>query len=59
MFHVMRNTSIRETELLRALGEALGKALPAPDGTTGKAIVEAKRVVEPRDVPSVVRSLGR
>ena len=82
MFRVMRNSSIRETELLRALNGELGAALPAdwsltsatetrnadtgvdavfalaaPDGTTGKALVEAKRVVEPRDVPRVVREL--
>ena len=32
-------------------------ALAAPDGTTGKVLVEAKRVVEPRDVPSVLRQM--
>ncbi len=31
--------------------------LAGPDGTTGKVFVEAKRVVEPRDVPSVLRQL--
>lgn len=82
MFHVMRNRVVRETELLRSLGEQLGQALPsvwsitsrpearesggradavltltAPDGATGIVLVEAKRVVEPRDVPSVLRRL--
>jgi hypothetical protein len=32
-------------------------ALAAPDGTTARVLVEAKRVVEPRDVPSVLRQL--
>jgi len=32
-------------------------ALAAPDGTTGKVFVEAKRVVEPRDVPRAVGQL--
>ena len=31
--------------------------LAAPDGTTSTVLVEAKRVVEPRDVPSVLRRL--
>lgn len=82
MFHVTRNRPVRETELLRTLGEQLGETLPsawsitsgpeerepgrqtdavltvtAPDGTTGTVLVEAKRVVEPRDVPSVLRQL--
>jgi len=83
VFHVWRNSAIRETELLRALAAALSAALPdpwsltsvleataagqtradavlalaAPDGTAGKVFVEAKRVVEPRDVPSAVGQL--
>lgn len=32
-------------------------ALASPDGTTGRVLVEAKRVVEPRDVPSLLRQL--
>lgn len=82
MFHVLRNSLVRETELLRALSAAVAAALPAtwsltfgtktrntgaradavltvaaPDGAAGMALVEAKRVVEPRDVPSIVRQL--
>jgi hypothetical protein len=75
----MRNGNIRETELVTALGAALGSSLPAswsitpastgaaqpgaawtlkaPDGSTRNLLVEAKRVVEPRDVPSVLRQL--
>lgn len=75
----MRNGNIRETELVAALGAALGSSLPAswsitpaptgaaqpdaawtlkaPDGSTRNLLVEAKRVVEPRDVPSVLRQL--
>lgn len=82
VFHVKRNRQVRETELLRSLGEQLGETLPsawsitsrpgagapggrvdavftlaAPDGTAGKIFVEAKRVLEPRDVPSALRQL--
>lgn len=82
MFHVLRNSLVRETELLRALSAAVTAALPpawsltagtdarnadarvdavltvaAPDGSAGMVLVEAKRVVEPRDVPIVVRQL--
>ena len=82
MFHVKRKSQVRETELLRSVGEQLAETLPSawsitsrpeasapggradavltltgPDGMTGKVIVEAKRVVEPRDVPSVLRQL--
>jgi hypothetical protein len=81
VFHVMRNSLIRKTELFAALRAALGSALPAswslrsaqrgealpdaawtlqaPDGSTRNLLVEAKRVVEPRDVPSVLRQLER
>lgn len=83
MFHVLRNRSIRETELLRRLTDELGDTLPpawsvtskpdlsargggpavamlltAPDGTTATVLVEAKHVVEPRDVTSVLRQLA-
>ena len=82
MFHVKRNMPVRGTELIRALVEALGAALPsawsitsipearkaespmdailaltAADGAAGTVLVEAKRVVEPRDVPSILRQL--
>ena len=78
----MRNEVFRGTELLRSLGQELGKALPsawsimskpevsrpggradavltltAPDGTAARVLVEAKRVVDPRDVPSLLRQL--
>lgn len=78
----MRNSEIRETELLRSLSVALETALPstwsvtstraarkdgsvvdavltlaAPEGASARVRVEAKRVVEPRDVPSVMRQL--
>jgi hypothetical protein len=35
-----------------------GWTLKAPDGSTRNLVVEAKRVVEPRDVPSVLRQFG-
>lgn len=82
MFHVLRNSLVRETVLLSALGKELGEKLPpawsvtskpdesgrtgrsgaslvltAPDGTTATVLVEAKRVVEPRDVTSVLQQL--
>lgn len=78
----MRNRVVHGTDLIRSLGEELGKALPsawsirskpelgstggrvdailtltAPDGTAARVLVEAKRVVDPRDVPSVLRQL--
>ncbi len=47
---------MRETRAADARREAIFE-LAAADGTTGRVVVEARRVVEPRDVPSVVRLL--
>ena len=83
MFHVLRNSTVRETVLLASLSDELGEKLPpawsvtskpevggrggrsgasltlaAPDGTTATVLVKAKRVVEPRDVISVLQQLA-
>jgi len=48
-----------ETEVTTSGGRADAVfAMTAPDGMTGRLVVQAKQVVEPRDVPGVLRQLA-
>jgi len=49
--------SVRSSQSGQALPDAAW-TLQAPDGSTTNLFVESKRVVEPRDVPSVLRQLA-
>lgn len=79
MFRVMRNSVIREAQVLASLRAVLVASLPAswsvtssqageartevmwtiqsPDGGAANLVVAVKRVVEPRDVPPVLRRI--